>query len=520
MVWVKGRRARIWWTVLCLAMAWSLHGCAPGRTGGTDAFAATDSLDVFEDVLSNAGPAISEEQLEVLSEKIRSSQPRPDGKDGASTTGNRAYARIEGLTGHRQVVDAKAGLRGLFYAGFRSSSGFSNGYLEVRGNGPLKRIVVGGVRPRLGEGLLLGARYSLFSPPRMARPDGGLAVSPTASVWARQRGVAGTVTAGRNDVSLAGWRETDGETVQADVLWASVSRRYAAGIAGAAAGYRLAPKNGAETAAGGPVDVVVFAGADTPSGMVSGELARFRGRVYGAARSTVRAGGDWNVELFNGPVPGGFSSSVICPADLGRQQWGSAVHRVKRYGGVYTRVSVYSNGQRSETKRKRRNRIELSGRGGEWEASVRLAEETTLTHSTQPVEHRCGPAVRRQGRFRLTWDGGEKIGLRQIYRLQLLTGPGGDGAMGVVGSVGLGYSAGGLEARFQVNNYSLAPGQMGYVTRPGVAGYETVSVVTGTGSDLSSRIRLAAAGRGGLSLYWGQPWRKEPRWYVGLKITL
>jgi hypothetical protein len=120
----------------------------------------------------------------------------------------------------------------------------------------------------------------------------------------------------------------------------------------------------------------------------------------------------------------------------------------------------------------------------------------------------------------LTWDGGDKVGFRQAYRLQLLAGGGDDGATGVVGSVGLGYSAGGLEARFQVNNYSLAPGQMGYVTRPGVAGYETVSVVTGTGSDLSSRIRVAAAGRGVLSLYWGQPWHKESRWYVVAKITL
>jgi hypothetical protein len=266
----------------------------------------------------------------------------------------------------------------------------------------------------------------------------------------------------------------------------------------------------------GGYDVVLFAGGDTPAAAVSGELARYRGAVFTAARTIVRADGDWNLELFNGPVPRGFSNTVIDPGDMGRRQWGGAIHRVKRYRHVYSRASFYTNGQRGESKLKRRRRIEFTGRGGVWDISYRFTEERTVTHSTKVIGYDPRLSYRRQSRYRVTLGGANKKGFHQLYRLIILTG----GGSGVLGSIGLGYGTDVFDAKFQISNYALAPGQIGYVTRPGIAGYETVAVVTGTGSDLSSRIRVRTPGGGTLSLYWGQPWDKNSRLYASVKIAL
>lgn len=518
--------------VVAAGLVWFVFGCTPASTidtsvrpgeprerdnGGSSFMeAAGDSLDLLDDALAAAESELTEEQVTALAEEGLSRTEGDYVSELPAYSLKGIYARLEKITGYREVLKAEAGFRHRSRFGYRRSAGRSNGYVELLALGPLEKLVLGGIRPRLGHGLLLGARYSLCSLPRMSGLIDGLTVSPTSSVWNEQVGVAGTLGLGANKLSFAGWRETGQVDAVDDVCWVSVTRRFAAGVLGVATGARrVGPVEGGVGTNRNP-DAVLFAGRDAPGVSISGEVARYQGRVFAAARTTVRADGDWNLELLNGPVPSGFSNTVIAPADLGRHQWGGAIHRIKRYRRVYTRASLYANGQRSESKLKKRRRVELTGRGNQWEISFRFAEEMTLTHSTKVVEHRSRPLWWRQSRFRVTWSNAAGEGFHQLYRVLLLS----DKETGVVGCIGLGYDVGFFDARFQVNNYSLAPGQVGYVTRPGIAGYETVSMVTGTGSDLSSRICFDISGRGILSLYWGQPWGKAARWYAGLKCAL
>ncbi len=77
-----------------------------------------------------------------------------------------------------------------------------------------------------------------------------------------------------------------------------------------------------------------------------------------------------------------------------------------------------------------------------------------------------------------------------------------------------------LELRVAVHAFSLPAGVLGYVSRPGVAGYETVSVVSGTGSDLSVRTRMRIGTRARLTVYAGMPRSGESRTYVALALEL
>ena len=76
------------------------------------------------------------------------------------------------------------------------------------------------------------------------------------------------------------------------------------------------------------------------------------------------------------------------------------------------------------------------------------------------------------------------------------------------------------DASIGMNSYALDVGQTGYIGRPGVEGYETVGVVSGTGSDVSGRVRFTVKGAGRLTFYCGQPWGKPVRIYLSAKLSI
>jgi hypothetical protein len=75
-----------------------------------------------------------------------------------------------------------------------------------------------------------------------------------------------------------------------------------------------------------------------------------------------------------------------------------------------------------------------------------------------------------------------------------------------------------LQATGQVAAYSLGTGQGVFISRPGVGNFERVSPVYGAGSDVALRVRLRLTGGLCLLGYYGEPWLKEHRTYVGVQF--
>jgi hypothetical protein len=535
----RGTRYAVTAIAIAVMSNWAVTGCVSNGprhrtatnvdTGDGSRVPAADSLEIIEDLLAGAGPgadvAAAIEAGEIageISAEIADAVPSRRRADQARPAGGRPFVRVEGLTGYRMSVRGDGGWRGPERSariGFRRYSGRRGEFAEIRGVGPLKRLVVGGLRPRLGEGVLLGARYSPFTPTSGAPVREGLSATPTSTVWDPKRGAVAEVALGAFSLSLAGWLEGDADEMGEKVYWASVSRSIDSWLVGLAAG-RRAPDGGYTTTTG--LDTSIFAGCSLPDATIAGEVTRFRGRVYAALRAVFHAEATWKVEAYNGPVPSGFSNSAVAPGDVARQRWGGALHRMGRIGNTSVRLSVYANVRRTALSLTRRRRLETTASGrtgslGRWEASVRLSQDAETAHSREVLDYNSEASRQRRARVRLGWNATGPGLVRQRYRVSLhLDGNDGFGALTTIGWSFVGRWA---DADFSVNNYSISPGQLGYAVRPGIAGYEIVSAVSHTGSDLSARFRIRWRGLR-LCVYWGQPWQRPPRHYASVGLSL
>ena len=80
--------------------------------------------------------------------------------------------------------------------------------------------------------------------------------------------------------------------------------------------------------------------------------------------------------------------------------------------------------------------------------------------------------------------------------------------------------AGRVQASWRITAYSLAPGQLSFIARPGVGGFESFSPVSGQGSDLSTRVRVRIDPNLLLFFYYGVPHLQERRIYAGVRMRL
>jgi hypothetical protein len=481
---------------------------------------------MIEDLLADVGPgadidAAIEAGETAAIEAVEITDAVPN-RPRAHQSRGKPFVRVEALTGYRMSLRADGGWRGPKRSariGFRRYQGRRGEFAEIRDMGPLKQLVVGGLRPRLGEGVLLGARYSPFAPTSGSPVRAGLSATPTSTVWDPKRGAASQVALGAFSLSLAGWREGSADEMGENVYWASVSRPIESWLVGLAAG-RRAPGGGYTITTG--LDTSIFAGWSLPDATIAGEVARFRGRVYASLRAVFHAEATWKVEVYNGPVPSGFSNSAVAPGDVARQRWGGALHRMGRIGATRVRLSAYANVRRTVSGLTRRRRLETAASGrtgslGRWEASVRLSQDAETAHSREVLNYNAETSRQRRARLRLGWNASGPGLVRQRYRVSLQLDD--NDGFGALATIRWSFVGRWVDADFSVNNYSLSPGQLGYAVRPGIAGYEIVSAVSRTGSDLSARLRIRWRGLR-LCAYWGQPWQRPPRQYASVGVSL
>ena len=501
--------------VWALATVSVLAGAAafPGP-GGTAAVrdpqrspAVDDTLDAIGETLAGEGLAIDEREMDALAERFA----RPDETGGAARPW---FVDLDLMEGYHRVHRASMGWRGRLRVTARRYGDRLGGYAAAEGLGPLRQLVLGGLRPRLGENTILGVRYSPFDPPGKLRdPDYlGLDVTPATAVWDPVMGIYSRWCFGRQEIGIAGWQSGVDGTPAARACWASVCRHTGSGEIGAAGGARQ-DGDSLRWELGG---VSVYGGRRFGAGAVSAEVAAVGDEVFFTVRGRVAADPEWRVEIYEGAVPRGLTTSEIHPEDAGRRQWGAAMHRSGRVRGLATRVSLYTSARRYGETSRSRNRVETVARGrtsgGTWELSMRYSDEIEVSAAAKGAL--AGGAVytpRREGQVRASWESRGEALLRQSYRLTVSRG----GGPGAVGSMGWAINIWHAEVRLQCTGYSLPSGRTGHVARPGLqGGYETLYLVSGSGTDLCIRMRLMGLGGLRLAAYAGRPRRGQLRWYV------
>ncbi|MCK5406342.1 MAG: hypothetical protein KAJ37_02755, partial [Candidatus Krumholzibacteria bacterium] len=191
-----------------------------------------------------------------------------------------------------------------------------------------------------------------------------------------------------------------------------------------------------------------------------------------------------------------------------------------RYKGTSFRITASLGSRDSATERRRRRRATVSARrnrgAARWEATVALLGDTRVGPPGLLGEV-AQTASNREIRFRgkVTLAAGPRLSHtvvvdyrpRQRWRADGLT-------IIVTARADLGR----LRASGQVAAYSLAKGQGVFISRPGVGSFEGFSSIYGRGSDVALRFRLRL--KEGLSLvgYYGEPWLKEHRTYLGVRF--
>jgi hypothetical protein len=515
-------------------------GCGPGavrrpalprgNAPSAAAPAAADSVESYEEVLLQG---VARDEAEAAAIAAEAGGAGAAGLPGSGGGARRAGQSPRGGLGRYRVdFESVAGYRAserlnatwrrgpgagatLFRASLRRDRGRYGGFAELRGLGPVRRVVAGGIRASFGEGMALGVRGVPFGSPKAARgstPNAG--ATPTASIWGRNTGGAVTFAVGRHEATAALWLDPDGEAS----MWGWWTRRSQSGVFGAACGSRLSDRGG---------DAAVFAEHTRGAGKLAGELCLLRSRWFAAVRTQVRGAATWDLALFSAPVPGGFSAGDLAPGDEIRRQSGCALHRTQVHNGVTTRLSLHGCVRRTGGSDLIRRRMEASIRGragarggrspGTWSLAVGGEDASELELPQSIVENRRETKRSRRGWLRCGWTGATDAAFHQRYRLSARVDERGGGT--VVGTVAWIFTVRLFEASCQVDSYEVTSGHTGYVLQPGLAGPEAVSVVSRSGTDVSARVRLRLRAVR-LSLYWDRRWGKPARWYVSAAVRL
>jgi hypothetical protein len=184
-------------------------------------------------------------------------------------------------------------------------------------------------------------------------------------------------------------------------------------------------------------------------------------------------------------------------------------------------MSIGIHRSASGRRRFRRAAILATGkeRGIAWEGSLWLLEDTRVRLPNNVLVEASPVQVEREVRLRgkvIT-----ELGAHMVHTFVLDYRPGirwDSAGLGV--SVATRATLGRLQARWQVTAYSLRPGQSRFVTRPGIGTFEWFSTVYGRGSDVAMRVRWRLRDDLFVLGYYGEPWLKEPRAYVGMQLLL
>lgn len=410
-------------------------------------------------------------------------------------------ARI--VAGPRRDVTARATAGGVSL-GVRRVDDNVVGYAEWRGTGVVRRLHAGHLRCRLGEQLLVGRGFGVYPTAYSATPAGRMTWSPALSLAGGADAAAMELGAGRWRFRSMVVRPAQGS----DTGW--IESGYESNA------MRLGIAVGSSIERGTPTVGSVHALQRVGDVVVSAEMVGTGGAIFGSARLSADALGA--VSIFNAPW---LTSTVEPLSDLAPPRGvlrGAVVEwRALTRARVAGRILLTSRALAGEHRWRRQ--IWLSSRRrrrGTWSIEASMYHSSLITE-TPPREEAAWQTVREQEgrtRFRLAFDVHDKHG-RHRLRLDYLPG-GGDSMLAGVGSR---MVLGMLEVEWRFAAYALRRGQQGFIARPGPGPFELFGSVYGRGSDVAVRLRARLFHGLRVFAYYGGPYLKSPRVYVGAEIN-
>lgn len=426
--------------------------------------------------------------------------------------------RITAIRGVRNEAKATLGVGQSLEFGFRAVDSNLLGFVSVRRDGFFRGIVAGNLGLRMGEGLVLGRElmgYTAIGARGVAR---GLAVSPSLSRWFSRRGAAVRFGGDRwraEGVAVARTGELD-ELVPA-MAWLAAETHSSAAHAGVTVGTSI----DREWVVSTPRIVSVHGSFRSEMFQGSGEVAVWLPRQpYVAVRFSHP--GSWAARYIRAPGFSPATSAPVDPALNGTVEEGVAWDAGTRLFRTTWRTALYAGTNRSPRERRRVRRVTLgvSGRhqGFAWEGSMAAIDDVRTRAPDDPtwvVESRRTPEMRIRARVQGPSHAVLTHTITLDYRPRRRWHSEG---LGLV--VATEASFGRLETTWQLAAYSMGPGQRRLLTRPGVGSLEWASWVYGKGSDVSLRVRLRVAEKLFLMGYYGEPWLKPHRVYIGAELTL
>lgn len=431
---------------------------------------------------------------------------------------------FELVGGNARELRSVATLSGGLRIGVRIRDGRGAWYIASYRDRRYCRAVAGSFKLTLGTGLLVGSGGRFFSYTwRRTPPERHARISPSLSLWDRHVGAALSVTRGAI-TSLAAFLEkpagTGGEAASRAALF-SISARLHSCTAGAAV---LSALDGNVSGDGTSLPreglTHLFCSAVLKPVFAAGELDRVAGAMYGILEIGITAALRGNVKLFHAPDLNDIgqwdrAARNVCDTFSG------AVARIETGGaGRRLRLQFESSVRNMDTRRLqlRSLRIAMSGRTrrrGSWEVecSARNRRETGYSSSlwAVPVE----PVTEREIRIRTT------LRLRNRYcrhaiRTDLRFNRSARRPDGATAALETRARLNRFEIAGKIQAWSLAPGMVAALYRPGVGSFEYWSMARGGGSDCCIRVTARLAAGMSLTGFCGKPWRKRTKAYTAI----
>jgi hypothetical protein len=417
--------------------------------------------------------------------------------------------------------------------GFRSSERGNVSFVRLIPPGSLETLVIGNLRAVFGEGLLLGRRDPHMTPLCATHREGNLRFSSSLSCWERTTGVGSGVRTGNVRFGALVWeREEATAAPRQRELWLGASLARNGWWAGVVTGHYLHPSHPPAMprvplralAVSFRVRQESAKTASTPHRRtgISGEVAAWDDEVFYVFAAGLRGQGTGWIRVFRQPAAEGFGGSANGLSRVSRILQGGVLRWRGRAGRAKIELSLYDGSTSGSAKfsRYRRGTIYVGERlrrihSHAWGISASLIERRKQSFASDELETEPRSDKWVEERLGLQWDFAAGMNLSHRLRAELrFAEPG--GGTGVVISSGGRFSSPWGEIVYRFTNYRLVATMCGFVSRPGVGPFEHMSFVYGGGSDVSLRVKLWICSWFEILAYYGRPWEKPGRMYIGL----
>jgi hypothetical protein len=377
-------------------------------------------------------------------------------------------------------------------ARYRESPYGRAGAVDVFDVAWLEHLVVGAMRPVVGEGALVASARELGTPsPRATPVVSALRTTSSSSLWGSVLGAGATVAIGPARLSTAAWRPHDDDSTW--TAWSGVEWHWWHTTIGASYGRSARQGEGAAS---------VVASHTFRDAFVALETARAASHVAYAVRALAGENAAWRASF-----AGGAAVAPDTPAGSSRRDRRTAVlERGDRWRGIASRLSASSVVRHEAASEERRRRIDWDVNtrvddNAHLEAGVRFTENTTVEAPSplQPgavgeidewrarvalrVREHPSPAMEVEHAFRIDWvQAGNDAGFAATWRGAFRREP--------------------VDLGIQASAWGLRPGQLGYLGRSGLPGSSVFTTISGGGSDLSIVLRGALGSHAGVAAEW------------------